>query len=255
MSQNSVVISVPADDTKSRAEWQISIIKKIGDVDLWEGIDKDKKWKWRVGGWRRAMKSADTVKEWIRENKGWWMSVRVGLVDRTEMQEGGRSCDWGQFSQQMRLQTEWKTEHINAAYWKLLDAKCLIYYTDSSKCEHCPLFLLVQCLCGHFIHPFFNRCQTAQQKSSYAAASLFTSFLGQTDAAIPPWRGQSTLFQIVLDLKVLILFQAALHSNWRWCPDEASRTMSSTQSRNLTLRPQNCPLNITWIRYSGMPYS
>lgn len=38
------------------------------------------------------MKIADTVKERVRENKGWWTSVRVGPMDRTEMQEGGREA-------------------------------------------------------------------------------------------------------------------------------------------------------------------
>lgn len=38
------------------------------------------------------MKSADTVKEWVRENKGWWTSVRVGPINRAEMQEGGREA-------------------------------------------------------------------------------------------------------------------------------------------------------------------
>lgn len=38
------------------------------------------------------MKSADTVKKQVRENKGWWTSVRVGPMDGAEMQEGGRAA-------------------------------------------------------------------------------------------------------------------------------------------------------------------
>lgn len=36
------------------------------------------------------MKSTGTVKEQVSETKGWWMSIRVGPMDRAEMQEGGR---------------------------------------------------------------------------------------------------------------------------------------------------------------------
>lgn len=35
------------------------------------------------------MNSADTMKEQVRKNKGWWMSIRVEPMDGDEMQKGG----------------------------------------------------------------------------------------------------------------------------------------------------------------------